>query len=77
MASKAYSLPVTFVEHYTESYFRFRIERPTGFNFVAGQFIMIGMTIEGKDVMRAYSLANPSWDEELEFSSIMSSSEAR
>ena len=32
---------------------------------------MIGMTIEGKDVMRAYSLANPSWDEELEFYSII------
>jgi len=71
MASKAYSLPVTFVEHYTESYFRFRIERPTGFNFVAGQFIMIGLTIDDKPVMRAYSIANPEWDEELEFYSII------
>jgi ferredoxin--NADP+ reductase len=71
MASKAFSLPVTFVEHYTESYFRFRIQRPPGLIFVAGQFIMIGLTINEKLVMRAYSLANPSWDEELEFYSII------
>ena len=71
MASKAFSLPVTFVEHYTESYFRFRIQRPTKLIFVAGQFIMIGLMINDKPVMRAYSIANPEWDEELEFYSII------
>ena len=71
MASKAFSLPVTFVEHYTESYFRFRIQRPDGLIFVSGQFIMIGLEIDDKLVMRAYSIANPDWCEELEFYSII------
>ena len=43
MAAAAYSFPVTFIEHFTESYFRFRIERPAGFRFVSGQFIMVGL----------------------------------
>ena len=71
MASKAFSLPVTFVEHYTESYFRFRIQRPDELIFVSGQFIMIGLEIDDKLVMRAYSIANPDWCEELEFYSII------
>ena len=71
MASVEYTLPVTFVEHYTDSYFRFRTKRPAGFRFLAGQFIMIGLIIEGKTVMRAYSIASPVWDEELEFYSII------
>ena len=71
MAAAAYSLPVTFVEHYTDSYFRFRIERPGGFRFASGQFIMVGLMVDGKPLMRAYSMANPHWDEELEFYSII------
>ena len=71
MASVAHHLPITFVEHYTDSYFRLRVERPEEFRFDSGQFIMIGLNIDGKDVMRAYSIANPFWDEELEFYSII------
>ena len=71
MATVAYTLPVTFVEHYTESYFRFRTKRPDGFRFKAGQFIMIGLMVDDKPVMRAYSIASPIWDEELEFYSII------
>lgn len=71
MASVAHSLTVTHVEHYTESYFRLRVERPPRFRFVAGQFIMVGLELEEKNIMRAYSIASPAWDEELEFYSII------
>ena len=71
MASVAHTLPVTFVEHYTESYFRFRMKRPAGFRFLAGQFIMIGLIVDDKPIMRAYSIASAIWDEEIEFYSII------
>lgn len=72
MAKPEYTLPVTRVEHYTPSYFRFRIERPAGFRFTSGQFIMVGLALpEGGHIMRAYSIACPFWDEELEFYSIV------
>ena len=71
MASPAYTTKVTYVEHYTESYFRFRVERPESLNFVSGQFIMLGLIVDDKPLMRAYSIACPNWDEELEFYSII------
>ena len=71
MASPAYTLTVTHVEHYTESYFRLRTTRPPGLQFVSGQFIMMGMVIDSGPLMRAYSIASPIWDEELEFYSII------
>lgn len=70
MAVAAHTLTVTLVEHFTDSYFRFRTTRPDGFRFEAGQFIMIGLPGSEKPVMRAYSIVSPSWDEELEFYSI-------
>ena len=61
---------VTAVEHYTDRLFRFRITRPDTFRFHSGEFIMIGLPNAEKPVFRAYSIASPSWDEELEFYSI-------
>jgi ferredoxin--NADP+ reductase len=59
------------VEHYTDRLFRFRITRPRSFRFRSGEFVMIGLPKEdGKPLLRAYSVASPSWDEELEFYSI-------
>ena len=71
MASPAYTTRVTYVEHYTESYFRFRVERPEGLNFISGQFIMLGLVVNDKPLMRAYSIASPDWDDEFEFYSII------
>ena len=71
MASPAYTTRVTYVEHYTESYFRFRVERPEGLNFISGQFIMLGLIVDDKPLMRAYSIASPDWDDEFEFYSII------
>lgn len=59
------------VEHYTDRLFRFRITRPQSFRFRSGEFVMIGLAKDdGKPLLRAYSVASPAWDEELEFYSI-------
>ncbi|OYW88851.1 MAG: ferredoxin--NADP(+) reductase [Hyphomonas sp. 32-62-5] len=59
------------VEHYTDRLFRFRLTRPQSFRFRSGEFVMIGLPKEdGKPLLRAYSIASPAWDEELEFYSI-------
>lgn len=61
---------VTEVHHYTDRLFSFRITRPRSFRFRSGEFVMIGLPAETKPVWRAYSIASPSWDEEIEFFSI-------
>ena len=61
---------VTSVEHYTDRLFKFRITRPSSFRFRSGEFVMIGLPNADKPVYRAYSIASPSWDEEIEFYSI-------
>ena len=62
---------VTAVTHWDERLFSFRVERPQSLRFRSGEFVMIGlMGDNGKPIMRAYSIASPSWDEELEFYSI-------
>ena len=58
------------VRHWTDRLFSFTITRPTSFRFRSGEFVMIGLPGEKKPVMRAYSIASPSWAEELEFFSI-------
>lgn len=59
------------VKHYTDRMFAFRITRPAAFRFRSGEFVMIGLDQPGgKPLLRAYSIASPSWDEELEFFSI-------
>src|SRR6056297_2424243 len=61
---------VTSVRHYTDRLFAFRITRSPSFRFRSGEFVMIGLPNAPKPVFRAYSIASPSWDEELEFYSI-------
>ncbi|WP_262692697.1 ferredoxin--NADP reductase [Kordiimonas aestuarii] len=58
------------VTHWTDFLFSFRITRPAGFRFRSGEFVMIGLEVEGKPLLRAYSIASPSWGDELEFFSI-------
>lgn len=71
MASPAHTVNVTHVTHYTDSYFRIRTTRPRGLRFVSGQFIMMGMQLADRPLMRAYSIASACWDDELEFYSII------
>jgi ferredoxin/flavodoxin---NADP+ reductase len=61
---------VTAVTHYTDSLFSFRLTRAPAFRFRSGEFVMIGLEVNGKPLVRAYSIASPHWDEELEFYSI-------
>jgi ferredoxin--NADP+ reductase len=63
-------LPVRDIRHWTDKTFSFRCDRPQGFRFRSGEFVMIGLMVEGKPLVRAYSICSPSWDEELEFYSI-------
>ena len=62
---------VTSVRHWTDRLFSFRVSRPATLRFRSGDFVMIGLlNDDGKPLLRAYSIASPSWDEELEFYSI-------
>jgi ferredoxin/flavodoxin---NADP+ reductase len=61
---------VTWVHHWTDRLFSFRCTRDPTLRFVAGQFAMIGLMVNGKPLVRAYSMVSPPWDEELEFLSI-------
>lgn len=58
------------VHHWNDGLFSFRTTRDPGLRFDSGQFIMVGLEIDGKPVMRAYSFASAAWEEELEFFSI-------
>ncbi len=59
------------VHHWTERLLQFRVSRPADFRFRSGEFVMIGLELKpGKPLLRAYSIASPVWDEELEFFSI-------
>lgn len=74
-ATKVAALPdaqvVTSVRHYTDRLFSFRVTRPMSLRFRSGEFVMIGlMGDNGRPLLRAYSIASPAWDEELEFYSI-------
>ncbi|MFC4625697.1 ferredoxin--NADP reductase [Daeguia caeni] len=58
------------VHHWTDRLFSFRTTRNPGFRFQSGQFVMIGLEVEGKPLLRAYSIASSVYDDELEFFSI-------
>ncbi len=58
------------VRHWTPDYFSFTTTRDDGLRFDNGQFVMIGLQVEGRPLMRAYSIASANWEEELEFFSI-------
>lgn len=62
---------VTAVKHWTDRLFSFRVTRPASLRFRSGEFVMIGLPGDnGKPILRAYSIASPAWDDELEFYSI-------
>lgn len=74
-AAKPAALPdaqtVTWVKHYTDRLFAFRVTRPRSLRFRSGEFVMIGLPgDDGRPILRAYSIASPNWDDELEFYSI-------
>ncbi|GGE39934.1 ferredoxin--NADP(+) reductase [Halopseudomonas oceani] len=58
------------VHHWTDTLFSFKTTRDPGFRFKNGHFIMIGLEVEGRPLMRAYSIASPNHEDTLEFFSI-------
>lgn len=58
------------VHHWTESLFSFRTTRNPAFRFRSGEFTMIGIPVNGKPLLRAYSVASAHYADELEFFSI-------
>lgn len=62
---------VVAITHWTDWLFSFTLTRPASFRFRSGEFVMLGLRDEqGKPILRAYSIASPSWAEQLEFFSI-------
>lgn len=64
------TVAVRSVTHWTDRLFSFRVERPADFRFRAGEFVMIGLEVDRRPLLRAYSIASPTWDDTLEFFSI-------
>ncbi|MCK0207169.1 ferredoxin--NADP reductase [Starkeya koreensis] len=58
------------VHHWTDNLFTFTTTRDPALRFKNGQFVMIGLTVEGKPLLRAYSIASANYEETLEFFSI-------
>lgn len=61
---------VTHVHHWNDTLFSFRTTRDPGFRFKNGFFTMIGLELENKPLLRAYSIASANYEEEMEFYSI-------
>jgi ferredoxin--NADP+ reductase len=58
------------VHHWNDSLFSFTTSRNAGFRFRNGHFVMMGLPVDGKPLLRAFSLVSANYDEHLEFYSI-------
>ncbi|GLK74317.1 ferredoxin--NADP reductase [Ancylobacter dichloromethanicus] len=58
------------VHHWTDNLFTFTTTRDPALRFKNGQFVMIGLQVDGKPLLRAYSIASANYEETLEFFSI-------
>ena len=61
---------VTYVHHWTDTLFTFKTTRDPSFRFINGQFAMIGLIVDNKPLLRAYSMVSSNYEEFLEFLSI-------
>ena len=58
------------VHHWTDRLFTFTTTRDPGLRFSNGHFTMIGLRVEGKPILRAYSIVSANYEDHLEFLSI-------
>ena len=58
------------VHHWTDRLFSFTTTRDAGLRFSNGHFTMIGLRVNDKPLLRAYSIVSPNYEETLEFLSI-------
>ena len=70
MAAAIGSERVLAVHHWTDTQFSFTTTRDPGLRFDNGQFVMVGLPLAGRPLLRAYSIASPNYEEHLDFLSI-------
>jgi ferredoxin--NADP+ reductase len=58
------------VHHWTDRLFTFTTTRDPSLRFSNGHFTMIGLRVNNKPLLRAYSIVSPNYEEHLEFLSI-------
>jgi ferredoxin--NADP+ reductase len=58
------------VHHWTDTQFTFTTTRDSGLRFENGQFVMVGLNVANRPLLRAYSIASANHEEHLEFLSI-------
>lgn len=68
--SNLFEAQVLTVHHWTDRLFSFTTTRDPGFRYQSGQFAMIGLMVDGRPLLRAYSMVSPHYEETLEFLSI-------
>lgn len=68
--SNIFDAKVLTVHHWTDRLFSFTTTRDPGFRYQSGQFTMIGLEVEGRPLLRAYSMVSPHYEDTLEFLSI-------
>lgn len=68
--SNLFEARVERVHHWTDTLFSLVTTRDAGFRFNSGQFTMIGIEVEGRPLLRAYSMASAHYEDHLEFLSI-------
>jgi|TARA_B100001287_G_C22574034_1_gene477676 ferredoxin--NADP+ reductase len=57
-------------KHWSDKTFTFKTTRKPGMRFKNGEFVMMGLKHEGKNILRAYSVASANHEEYLEWLSI-------
>lgn len=70
MAAAIGSERVLAVHHWTDTQFTFTTTRDRSLRFENGQFVMVGLAVEGRPLLRAYSIASANYEEHLHFLSI-------
>ena len=68
--SNIFESRVISVHHWTDRLFSFTATRDPAFRYQSGQFTMIGLPVDGRPLLRAYSMVSPHYEETLEFLSI-------
>lgn len=58
------------VHHWSDTLFSFTTTRDPAFRFESGHFVMLGISLGGKPLMRAFSIASPHYEDRLEFLSV-------
>ncbi len=58
------------VRHWNQDLFSFKATRDPSFRFKNGQFTMMGLEVNGRPLLRAFSMVSANYDDDLEFFSI-------